>query len=159
MIPYLKKYRKPLDSYKINFRDYYTKEIKPLINPFFFAIEKLPNKEKSKVYQKLLALIENVTIDDLTHNHLIEENPPGISLINIRWQNFVDDDEDNSPEEKYAKKNVLELLRNKTTYKIIEEEKEELFRCLRLEEKGFLAAMSRLVKMAVTEESTLDQAQ
>lgn len=38
MIPYLKKYRKSLDSYKINFRDYYTKEIKPLINPFFFAI-------------------------------------------------------------------------------------------------------------------------
>lgn len=97
MIPYLKKYRKALDSYKINFRDYYTKEIRPLINPFFFAIEKLPNKEKSKVYQKLLTLIENVSIDELTHNHLVEESPPGISLINIRWQNFVDDDEDNSP--------------------------------------------------------------
>lgn len=42
---------------------------------------------------------------------------------------------------------------------MIEKEKEELFRCLKSEEKGFLAAMSRLVKMAVIEESTLDQVQ
>jgi hypothetical protein len=42
-----------------------------------------------------------------------------MQMIHIRWRNFVDDDENNSPEEKYAKKNVLELLRHGKTNQLI----------------------------------------
>lgn len=82
-----------------------------------------------------------------------------MELINIRWRNFVDDDEENSPEEKHAKKTVLELLRSSYTYQLIEEEKQDLYRALQREEDDFLAAVSRLLRMAVAEESTLDQEQ
>jgi hypothetical protein len=70
MIPFLKKYRKALDNWKQNLRDYFEKEIRPLLLPFLSAIEKLTNKEKSRIYQKLLLLIENVSIESLTHNRL-----------------------------------------------------------------------------------------
>jgi hypothetical protein len=156
MMPFLRKYKKSLDNWRKNLRDHYEQEIRPLILPFFKAIEKLPNKEKNKVYQRLIILLDNIPTESLTYNRLLEEEI-GMELINIRWRNFVDDDEDNSPEEKYAKKNVLEILRNDKTYKLIEDEKRDLFQVLKAEEKNFLAAMSRLVKMAVTEESTLDQ--
>jgi len=34
----------------------------------------------------------------------------GIDLVDLKWRNFVDADADNSEEEKYAKKAILELL-------------------------------------------------
>jgi hypothetical protein len=126
MMPFLRKYKKSLDNWRKNLRDHYEQEIRPLILPFFKAIEKLPNKEKNKVYQRLIILLDNIPTESLTYNRLLEEEI-GMELINIRWRNFVDDDEDNSPEEKYAKKNVLEILRNDKTYKLIEDEKRGLF--------------------------------
>jgi hypothetical protein len=72
MMPFLRKYKKALDSWKINLRDHFELEIKPLILLFFTAIEKLPNKEKNKIYQKLVVLLENVSSESLTHNHLAD---------------------------------------------------------------------------------------
>lgn len=42
--------------------------------------------------------------------------------MKLKWRNFVDDDEDNSKEEKYAKKTILDILKSKKAEKIIEEE-------------------------------------
>jgi hypothetical protein len=37
----------------------------------------------------------------------------GLKDIKLKWRNFVDDDEDNSAEEKYAKKTILDILKSK----------------------------------------------
>ena len=33
--------------------------------------------------------------------------------VKLKWRNFVDDDEDNSKEEKYIKKVILDVLKSK----------------------------------------------
>jgi len=38
----------------------------------------------------------------------------GLKDIKLKWRNFVDDDEDNSAEEKYAKKTILDILKSKS---------------------------------------------
>jgi hypothetical protein len=35
-----------------------------------------------------------------------------MDLLQLKWRNFVDADDDNSVEEKFVKKIVLEILRN-----------------------------------------------
>jgi hypothetical protein len=42
-----------------------------------------------------------------THGH------HGLKDIKLKWRNFVDDDEDNSKEEKFAKKTLLDILKSK----------------------------------------------
>lgn len=37
----------------------------------------------------------------------------GLKDVKLKWRNFVDDDEDNSKEEKYAKKVILDILKSK----------------------------------------------
>jgi hypothetical protein len=57
MMPFLRKYKKSLDLWKINLRDHFEAEIRPLVLVFFAAIEKLPSKEKNKIYQRLLIIL------------------------------------------------------------------------------------------------------
>lgn len=43
----------------------------------------------------------------------------GLNDIKLKWRNFVDEDEENSKEEKYAKKMILDLLKSKKTAKFV----------------------------------------
>jgi len=43
----------------------------------------------------------------------------GLKDVKLKWRNFVDDDEDNSKEEKYAKKVILDILKSKKAEEII----------------------------------------
>ena len=42
--------------------------------------------------------------------------------VKLKWRNFVDDDEDNSKEEKYVKKAILDILKNKQSVDYLNKE-------------------------------------
>jgi hypothetical protein len=44
----------------------------------------------------------------------------GMKDIKLKWRNYVDDDEDNSREEKFAKKTILDILKSKPASSQIE---------------------------------------
>lgn len=70
MMPFLIKHKKQFEGWRINLRDHYEQEIRPTLIPFLSAIEKLPNRDKSKAYQKLVVLVQGIPAESLTHNHL-----------------------------------------------------------------------------------------
>lgn len=57
IIPFLRKHKKALDLWKINLRDHFEAEIRPLVQVFQTAIDKLPSKEKNKIYQRLVIIL------------------------------------------------------------------------------------------------------
>lgn len=60
---------------------------------------------------------------ELCQDHLLKNIKYGIDLINLKWRNFVDADQDNSEEEKYTKKTILELLKHQETIQQVTKEK------------------------------------
>ena len=44
-----------------------------------------------------------------------------MNLVHLKWRNFVDNDPDNSREEKFAKQTVLEVLRHPETYRLLQQ--------------------------------------
>lgn len=46
--------------------------------------------------------------------------PYGLKDVKLKWRNFVDDDVDNSKEEKYVKRVVLEILKSKKASEFID---------------------------------------
>ena len=92
----------------------------------------IENMEYSKSYltenyydlQKLIKsdVINDFTINDQYKSKFIKATTlvsNSLSDVKLKWRNFVDDDEDNSKEEKYVKKSILDILKSKTAAKII----------------------------------------
>lgn len=104
-----------------NQRDFYTAQVQPLLARFLALFEKYSGKDSNKNYQKLVLLLENININNLPQDHLLKHEVNGIDLIQLKWRNFVDADEENSAEEKFVKKTVLELLRDERTYRLVQE--------------------------------------
>ena len=48
----------------------------------------------------------------MSQNHLLKEAIYGIDQIEIKWRHFVDADSNNSDEEKFSKRFLLEFLRH-----------------------------------------------
>ena len=80
-----------------------------------------------------------------------------MNLVHLKWRNFVDNDPDNSREEKFAKQTVLEVLRHPETYRLLQQERHEYHCFLREKEVEYIKVMGRLVKMASEEENRLGQ--
>lgn len=72
----------------------------------------MSNKENNINYRKIRYLLEDIRPMELSQDHLLKNIKYGIDLIDLKWRNFVDADEDNSEEEKYAKKTILEILKH-----------------------------------------------
>ena len=114
-----------------NQRDFYTAQVQPLLTRFLSFFEKHSGKDSNKNYQKLVLLLENINISNLPQDHLLKHEVNAIDLIQLKWRNFVDADEENSAEEKFVKKTILELLRDERTYRLVQEEKEEFFKTIK----------------------------
>ena len=65
--------------------------------------------------------------------------------IKLKWRNFVDDDEDNSKEEKYIKKIVLDILKNKKTSEYLQEELHTFYGVISKDARTFLSSMVSLL--------------
>ena len=48
-----------------------------------------------------------IKVEKLSHNIDFKKQKYNIESVNIKWRNFVDKDENNSKEEKFAKRAVL----------------------------------------------------
>lgn len=71
----------------------------------------------------------------------------GLKDIKLKWRNFVDDDEDNSQEEKFAKKTVLDILKSKPSKKIIDSELKEFYSAISKGSKEFVKSIIKLLTM------------
>lgn len=71
----------------------------------------------------------------------------GLKDMKLKWRNFVDDDEDNSKEEKYAKKNILDILKSEKAQKIIKQELTAFYELIRSNSKLFVNSMIKLLSI------------
>lgn len=67
--------------------------------------------------------------------------------MKLKWRNFVDDDEDNSKEEKYVKKVILEILKSKKSADYIAEELHAFYSVIQENCKPFIRSMVTLLKI------------
>jgi hypothetical protein len=67
--------------------------------------------------------------------------------VKLKWRNFVDDDEDNSKEEKYVKKSILDILKSKSASKIISQELVAFYKMINKNSKNFISSMINLLKI------------
>lgn len=44
----------------------------------------------------MIVLLESVRAEDLAQDHLFKQKNLGIDMVNLKWRNFVDSDENNS---------------------------------------------------------------
>lgn len=56
----------------------------------------MSNKETNINFRKLKLLLEDIRPLELCQDHLLRNIQYGIDLINLKWRNFIDADEDNS---------------------------------------------------------------
>ena len=59
----------------------------------------------------------------------------------------MDDDEDNSKEEKYVKKSILDILKSKSASKIINQELVTFYKMINKNSKNFISSMINLLKI------------
>jgi len=74
----------------------------------------------------------------------------GLKDMKLKWRNFVDDDEDNSKEEKYVKKNILDILKSDKAENIIKQELTAFYELIRSNSRLFVNSMIKLLSILFT---------
>lgn len=70
--------------------------VHPLLSKLYNIFDKMSNKETNINFRKLKLLLEDIRPLELCQDHLLRNIQYGIDLINLKWRNFIDADEDNS---------------------------------------------------------------
>jgi hypothetical protein len=96
-------------------------------------------------------------VKDLQQDHLLRHDTHGIDQVRLKWRNFINAAQENSPEEKFVKKTLLELLRHEDTYELVREEREHFFKMVREREEEYMGMMGRLIVQASEEEGEAEQ--
>jgi hypothetical protein len=71
----------------------------------------------------------------------------GLKDMKLKWRNFVDDDEDNSKEEKYVKKNILDILKSDKAEAVIKQELTAFYELIRKNSRLFVNSMIKLLSI------------
>jgi hypothetical protein len=90
-----------------NQRDYYTSQVQPFLSRLLQLFERYGKKDSSRNYARLLQLTEGVRVKDLQQDHLLRHEAHGIDQVRLKWRNFINAGQENSPEEKFVKKTLL----------------------------------------------------
>jgi hypothetical protein len=158
-IPYLEEHQNTIYYDKRNQRDYFCNDLRPFLAKLYAIFEKISNKAHNRLYKKLYLLLDSVKPQELMQDHLLKQTTFGIDHITLKWRNFVDDDEDNSNEEKFVKKTLLEILRHDRAYSEVEKELEQFHLLILKKEEKYLKVMSKLIKMASEDENIAEKMQ
>jgi hypothetical protein len=71
----------------------------------------------------------------------------GLKDIKLKWRNFVDDDEDNSREEKFAKKTLLDVLKSRPAREQIEQELKQFYIAIGKRSKEYVTSTLKLLTL------------
>jgi hypothetical protein len=80
----------------------------------------------------------------------------GLKDVKLKWRNFVDDDEDNSKEEKYVKKAILDILKHKQTSDYLSQELLAFYQIIEQNCKAFISSMVRLLRILFTSRDIME---
>lgn len=110
---------------------------------------RFPPRSNHRLKDRLFALAE--TLKDTTNGVAIKRattlGQHGLKDIKLKWRNFVDDDEDNSNEEKFAKKTVLDILKSKPAAQQINTELDHFYKAISKRSTAYVASTLKLLTM------------
>lgn len=151
--PYLKEYRETLEHLEKNERSYFREEVKPFLVRIREIFVKAKKEANNPVCAKIEGILEMAEENRMTEYFEYRKKGHNIDKVSFRWLNFVDRDENNSPEEKFAKFTIVEILRNNVVKRELDRENDFFFKQLLAERKvPFIEVLLRLLRMHMEKE-------
>lgn len=142
---------------------YYYQHVKPFVSKLVTIFDKQKLHGQVRTHSPINYIY---TLKDALNNEFKEINISrigtsskrsyGLKDVKLKWRNFVDDDEDNSEEEKYVKKAILDILKNKKSADYIDSELKAFYKVIDADSKSFISSMVYLLKILFSSKDIME---